>query len=91
MKILIGLLLLGGFGAGTFHFAHATPKQTAPRVANACEASVTRTPEGNCLVTCQGPNGQSCSIEIACDGDDCHVIGCNPGNACPQACPAACR
>ncbi|HTF91020.1 MAG TPA: hypothetical protein VK843_21575 [Planctomycetota bacterium] len=93
MKILIATLLLGALGAGSLHFAKADSPQAAPLapVANACDVSVTCTPEGNCQVTCEGPGGETCSVEIPCDGSACQPAGCSAPQACPTVCPMDCQ
>ena len=93
MKVLIATLLLGALGAGTLHFtnAAATGAKPAAPCPHGCEATVTCTPEGHCLVTCHRPDGSTCSIEIACDGDECRIVGCSGTPECSQSCTAPCR
>ena len=44
-----------------------------------CKADVTCLPNGNCLVTCTGPNGKKCEIEMRCDEKECEVLSCEGG------------
>ena len=48
-----------------------------------CKVDVECTPEGTCLITCEGPGGKRCVIELACSGDgECEVVRC-AGADCP--------
>ncbi len=99
MKILIATILLGALGAGSYLYAKPVASEVAPSAAQACNATVTCTPEGTCRVECQDANGAACSIEIACDGETCRIVGCDgPGDCqpgcqpdCPPACQSACK
>ena len=85
MKTLIMTALLGAVCFGSYHLVSA---QAAPKVAPTCDATVTCTPEGNCKVTCTNDAGETCSIEIACDGDECHIVGCDGPKDCQTGCAA---
>src|SRR5688572_4649395 len=87
MKILIATLLLGALGAGSFQLAKDAPAASAPDCPQTCEASVTCTPEGTCVVTCEKPDGSTCRIEIDCD-EDCSIVSCE-GDAANGSAPAA--
>ena len=82
MKLLIATLVLGALGAGSLQFSQSQPAEpTAPRTAE-CEASVRCTGPDTCEVTCTKPDGTTCTIEIACDGDDCRVVSCEGDAGC---------
>lgn len=88
MKILILTALLGALGVGSYLFAGSP---AAPKAADSCDATVTCTPEGNCLVTCTNDQGETCSIEIACDDGECRIVGCDgPENCAPENCAPDC-
>ncbi len=91
MKILIATVLLAVLGVGSYLSANSASKGTAPATPQSCEASVTCTPQGTCLVTCHKPDGTTCTIEIDCDGDNCGIVDSQGAPDCPQACPAPCR
>jgi hypothetical protein len=85
MKILIGALLIGALGASSFLFADASskPASTEPT----CNATVTCTPEGTCVVRCERPDGQICTIELDCDASGCAGQACTPpAGGCAEAC-----
>lgn len=44
-----------------------------------CKADVRCLPNGNCLITCTGPNGKKCEVELACDQEKCEVVRCDGG------------
>ena len=44
-----------------------------------CKADVRCLPNGNCLITCTGPNGKKCEVELACDQEQCEVVRCEGG------------
>jgi hypothetical protein len=87
MKILIASLLLAGLGVGSWQFASDAPASSCPQ---SCDATVSCTPDGHCLIECTGPSGQTCSVELACDGQSCTVVDshCSPG--CTEALASEC-
>ena len=44
-----------------------------------CKADVRCLPNGNCLITCTGPNGKKCEVELKCDQEQCEVVRCDGG------------
>ena|SRR5687768_17788766 len=100
MKILVSTLLLGAIGAGSLHFSGPESAEAPAPAPGNCNATVTCTPEGTCKITCEDENGATCSIEIACDGEECRIVDCDGpedcppeclpecGTACPPCCPA---
>ena len=44
-----------------------------------CKADVRCLPNGHCLITCTGPNGETCEVELACDQEHCEVVRCDGG------------
>lgn len=44
-----------------------------------CKADVRCLPNGDCLITCTGPNGKTCEVELRCDQDRCEVVRCDGG------------
>jgi hypothetical protein len=86
MKIVILSLVLASLGLGSWQLAGRGASASAP---GGCDATVTCTPQGTCLIECTGPNGQSCSIELACDGETCEVVGSSCSEPCASACSAA--
>ena len=91
MKILITTVLLGVLGVGSFHFARANASEPVPTAPQTCDATLTCTPQGTCVVECKDATGTTCSIEIDCDGQNCHVLGCDGPLDCPQVCSPGCK
>ena len=91
MKILIITALLGVLGIGSFHLANAASAKAATEARQSCEATAHCTPQGTCVVTCHKPDGSTCSIELACDGEHCSIAGCDGPHDCPQGCLSGCR
>jgi hypothetical protein len=86
MKLVAITLALTGLGFGSWGLCSGTAA-SAP-CASECDATVTCTPGGTCLVECTGPNG-SCSIELACDGESCEVVDVNCSGPCGSACSSS--
>lgn len=55
----------------------AAPARTC---AGDCHADVHCTPDGHCVISCDGPNGKHCEIEIDCSGATCTVVRCEGTN-----------
>lgn len=90
MKILIATVLLGALGVGSFQFARPATDASGPALSPNCEAQVTCTPQGTCLLECLQPNGAACSMEIDCAAGPCAG---GPGAGmpdCPAECPPEC-
>ena len=52
-----------------------------------CKADVRCMPDGHCLVTCTGPNGKKCEMELACDEAKCEVVHCDGGGCLENSSP----
>ena len=89
MKLLALTLLVPLIGCGSSRYAvgsgEATPKTaTTP---DQCDAHVTCLPNGNCLINCTNGAGQSCEMELSCNGDQCEVMrsNCSASQGCAGA------
>jgi len=87
MKILIAALLLAALGCGSTKYAL---RDSPSHCSQPCDASVTCTPDGNCLIECTGPDGATCRIELACDGATCRVVDSDCSQACASSCATSC-
>ena len=87
MKILLLTVLLGALGLGSYLFAGA---QAAPLAAPTCEASLDCSPEGNCLIRCSDAAGETCQVELSCEGGECRIVSCDGPGDCGEACPPQC-
>lgn len=95
MKTWIITLSLGALAAlavSSLHLAKADTTQAGPTPENGCEASVRCLDDGRCEITCTRPDGQTCTIELACDTDGCRIVDCDgPADCDPADCdPADC-
>jgi hypothetical protein len=87
MKIVILSLVLASLGLGSWKLAGSG---AAASCAGSCEATVTCTPQGTCLIECTGPNGETCSVELACNGETCEVVSSDCSPECASACSSPC-
>lgn len=105
MKLILATLFLGALGAGSFQLAGApasTSKSPRPEVCPSpcaeactevcsmdCDASVRRTGDDRCEITCLRPDGSVCTMEVRCDDDGgSEVLGCR-GSGCEAGSSAA--
>ncbi len=87
MKILIASVLLATLGFGSYQLASSS---AAPAAAHSCDAKVTCTGENTCRIDFTGPDGKTCWVELACDGDTCRVIDSDCSDCSMSSCSTPC-
>jgi len=84
--VLITLAACGTTPSGAKHFQVAGDGAAAKSgCSGACNADVTCTPDGHCVITCTEGAGAQCSVELACDGQGgCEVVrsDCSGASCC---------
>jgi hypothetical protein len=89
MKIVIASILLTALGLGSWSLASGDSSKAAP---SACNATVTCTPDGHCLIEGTCPSGGSCSVELACDSNGtCQVVDSHCSPDCGSSCGSTCK
>ena len=87
VKTLLALALGAGSALGARELIQRDPTadSTPAPVSASCDAQVTCNADGTCTIVCTRPDGETCTIELACDGDSCRVVSCDG----PEDCSAA--
>ncbi len=93
MKILFASLLFTALGVGSLKLAGTSSdagKPDAGGCTESCDAKVTCSPQGTCLIECTGPDGKTCWVELACDGEGCRVVDSDCSAPCTTPCSTPC-
>ena len=87
MKFVTSLLLVTLAACGSTQFKVADDHAAAAKsdCSGSCDAEVTCTPDGHCVITCTDNAGGTCEVELACDGQGgCEVVrsDCSGSSCC---------
>jgi hypothetical protein len=92
MRSLIAFVTLFAAACGSTRYGlesdapkAAACKQEVSSCATECQLQMQHLPNGHCLITCTGPNGEHCEIELARVDGHCVVVR----DDCADCCPAA--
>jgi hypothetical protein len=85
--VLVTLAACGSTPSGTqrFQVEGANPSAAKSNCSGSCDAHVTCTPDGHCVITCDDGAGRTCEVELACDGQGgCEVVrsSCSGASCC---------